>query len=301
MINDLQTIKTNDYDTMAKAMGIANERPATASKQSNLARVKIQHSPLMGKTEVKGKEVNVEVVEGGTYKLDIPNGASYYGTGAVIRPFMQRFMYKKYVMGTGGAKNRYVKTIMSDNLNIDLKDNDGTFNCGKPSGWIDDFNSLPQKTKDLIKAVKRVRVVFGNITLTNPTDEQGNSVNNVAEDVPFIWEIDNRDAFKSIGKCFSDLAKSKRLPVQHSITLGTQSNKMNNGNIFYTPAPTLDMTKTLDILPEDQEMFGNLMSWVENYNTYILSTWSENIGKHETVDKEMVEDFIDIDTDEIPQ
>ena len=128
MINDLQTINTNDYDTMAKAMGIANERPATASKQSNLARVKIQHSPLMGKTEVKGKEVNVEVVEGGTYKLDIPNGASYYGTGAVIRPFMQRFMYKKYVMGTGGAKNRYVKTIMSDNLNIDLKDNDGTFN-----------------------------------------------------------------------------------------------------------------------------------------------------------------------------
>ena len=34
MINDLQTINTNDYDTMAKAMGIANERPATASKQS---------------------------------------------------------------------------------------------------------------------------------------------------------------------------------------------------------------------------------------------------------------------------
>ena len=300
MINDLQTINTNDYDTMAKAMGIANERPATASKQSNLARVKIQHSPLMGKTEVKGKEVNVEVVEGGTYKLDIPNGASYYGTGATIRPFMQRFMYKKYVMGTGGEKNRYVKTVMSDNLNIDLKDNDGTFNCGKPSGWIDDFNSLPQKTKDLIKSVKRVRVVFGNITLTNPTYEQGNSVNNVAEDVPFIWEIDNRDAFKSVGKCFSDLAKSKRLPVQHVITLDTQSNKMNNGNIFYTPAPTLDMTKTLDILPEDQEMFGNLMSWVENYNTYILNSWSENIGKHETVDKEMVEDFIDIDTDEIP-
>ena len=49
MINDLQTINTNDYDTMAKAMGIANERPATASKQSNLARVKIQHSPLMGR------------------------------------------------------------------------------------------------------------------------------------------------------------------------------------------------------------------------------------------------------------
>ena len=55
MMNDLQTINTNDYETMAKAMGIANEKPASATNQSTLARVKIQHSPLMGKTEVNGK------------------------------------------------------------------------------------------------------------------------------------------------------------------------------------------------------------------------------------------------------
>ena len=293
MINDLTTINISDYETMAKAMGIANERDTTSSKtQSILARVKIQHTPLMGKTLVKGKEVNVEVVEGGTYKVEIPNGIPYYGTGASIRPFMQRFMYKKYVMGTGGAKNRFVKTVMADNLNMDLKDNDGTFNCGKPSGWIDDYNSLPQKTKDLLKSVKRVRVVFGNITLTNATDDKGNAVEQGITDIPFIWEIDNRDAFKTVGKCFTDLKKSKRLPVQHSIELES---------VFYTPTPSLDLTKTVDISPEDQEMFGNLMSWVENYNTYIVNSWSENIGKHETVDKETIEDFIDIDTDEIPQ
>ena len=28
-------------------------------------------------------------------------------------------------MGKGEQKNRYIKTIMSDNLNIDLKDSDG--------------------------------------------------------------------------------------------------------------------------------------------------------------------------------
>ena len=41
---ELTTINTANYAEMAKAMGIANERPATASKQSNLARVKIQHT-----------------------------------------------------------------------------------------------------------------------------------------------------------------------------------------------------------------------------------------------------------------
>ena len=47
--------------------------------------------------------------------------------------------------------NRYVKTVMADTLNMDLKDNDGGFNCGKPAGWIEDFKSLPDATKELIQ------------------------------------------------------------------------------------------------------------------------------------------------------
>ena len=35
-----------------------------------LARLRINHSPLMGQSEINGKSVNVEVVEGGTYKAE---------------------------------------------------------------------------------------------------------------------------------------------------------------------------------------------------------------------------------------
>ena len=86
---------------------------------------------------------------------------------------------------------------MADNLNKDLKDNQGGFNCGKPAGWIQDFDALPDKTKDLIKQVKRVRVVFGLVDLHDVTDANGKS--SKFETTPFIWEIDNRDAFKTIG------------------------------------------------------------------------------------------------------
>ena len=65
---------------------------------------------------------------------------------------------------------------MSDNINMDLKDNDGGFNCGKPSGWIEDYKSLPEATKELIKSVKRVRVVLGTVDLIEPVDASGNSV-----------------------------------------------------------------------------------------------------------------------------
>jgi hypothetical protein len=61
-------------------------------------------------------------------------------------------------------------------LNIDLKDNDGGFNCGKPAGYIKDFKALPDAMQELLKSIKRVRVVLGTVEMVNPTDDKGNPV-----------------------------------------------------------------------------------------------------------------------------
>jgi len=71
-MTELATIDTTNYAAMAKAMGMGQS--ATEKKTSALARLRINHTPVMGQAEVKGKQVNVEVVEGGTYKLEIPDG-----------------------------------------------------------------------------------------------------------------------------------------------------------------------------------------------------------------------------------
>ena len=35
---------------------------------------------------------------------------------------------------------------------------------------------------------------------------------------PFIWEVENRDAFKTFGtNVFNKLNKMKRLPIQHNV------------------------------------------------------------------------------------
>src|SRR5210317_1032534 len=230
-MTELTTIDTNNYAAMAKAMGIANEGTASKQKSSTLPRLKINHSAIMGEAEVKGKKVNMEVVEGGTYKLEIPDTATYYSKSIKIRPFLQRFMYKRFIKGFNDQPNEYVKTIMADNLNIDLKDNKGGLNCGKPAGYIEDFKALPEKTQELIKQIKRVRVVLGTVELVNATDASGNPVD--VDETPFIWEIDNRDAFKNVGGAFTQLAKMKRLPVQHLITANTEERKIPTGAVFY--------------------------------------------------------------------
>ena len=195
--NNLVTIDTNNYEAMAKAMGIAGEgtKSSDTKKTQQLPRFRISHSPIMGETKMNGKNVNVEIVEGGTYKLEIPDGETYYSKTALIRPFMQRFMYKRFVKNMnakmGEPMGVYHKTVMADSLNLDLKDNQGGFNCGKPAGYIQDFKALPEKTQDLIKQIKRVRVIFGLVDLLEPCNDKGESV--AFKSTPFIWEVDNRD------------------------------------------------------------------------------------------------------------
>ena len=295
---ELTTINTNNYSAMAKAMGMANEGVKEKKQTSTLARLRISHSPIMGEGEVKGKKVNMEIVSGGTYKLEIPDGATYYAQSAEIRPFLQRFMYKKFVKGSGNVPNRYIKTVMADNLNMDLKDNNGGFNCGKPAGYIQDFKALPEKKQELIKQIKRVRVLFGTVELVNPVTSTGAEV--TVDPMPFIWEIDNRDAFKIVGEPFANLAKLQRLPIHHMITATTDEKKLPNGNSFFIPVVSLDVSKSIEVTDDDQNMFADFLAWLDNYNQYILNLWQEKANSRmEDDDVDVVDNLVDIEVEDV--
>ena len=296
-ITDITTLDTNNYAGMAKAMGMAVE--ASSDRKTNtLARLKIQHAPIMGEMEIDGKAVKVETINGGVYKLDVPDDNVYYCDKIVIRPFLQRFMYKRFIANAGAksgeSRGSYQKTIMADNLNIDLKDNFGNFNCGKPAGYIKDFSALPKDMQDLIKQIKRVRVLFGTVDMIDSMTSDKQSHDIVQK--PFIWEIDNRDAFKILGEPFTKLAKLKKLPIQHSLELGTEERELPSGNPFSLPTVSLDTSKTITLEEKDQDMFADFMAWVQNYNDYINSDWQKKTSaKMSDEQMEVVETFVDIE------
>jgi len=307
-MTDIVTLNTDNYAAMAKAMGIAGEGGSSPKKSNNLNRLRIWHSPLIGQGEVNGKMKNVEVVDGGAYRLEIVgegDSTFYYSKEIVIRPFMQRFMYRRYLANMnakqGEPKGTYHRTIMADTLNIDLKDNTGKFNCGKPAGYIQDFKALPSDMQDLIRQIKRVRVVFGIVEMLNPVDKNGNETE--VKEVPFIWEIDNKDAYKIVGDQFNIFSKKERLPLQHKIKFSeTKENPLPNGSHFYTPVATVDMTKTFDIGSEEQSLFSDFMDWVKNFNDYIYKEFDEKAYANQKVSSEdeieTVEQFIDVEVEE---
>ena len=128
--------------------------------------------------------------------------------------------------------------------------------------------------------------------MNNPVDAEGNEIE--SEQVyPFIWEIDNKDAFKTMGTPFQILAKQRRLPLQHWINCGTLEQSIATGGKYYLPTAEINMGDSIDLTDEDQAKFSNFIEWINNYNDYILKTWNE---KRQAPDED--EDFISVSGDD---
>jgi len=296
--NDIVTMDNiNNYAAMSKLMGVNSISSSNEEKKSsNLARVKILHTAIMGEQEIGGKMKNIEVVEAGCYSLELPDGNTVYSNSITVQPFMQRFAYKRYVQGNGKNSNPenkgyYQKTVMADSLNSDLHDTHGSYNCGKPAGYIKDFKSLSESMQSLIKSIKRVRVIFGLVTLKDPVDSSGNSTK-VEENIPFIFEVDNRTSFKTSGEPFEKLAKRRHLPIQHTITFTTEAQTIPTGAVYYTVVAELNGASK-EIVKEDAERVQYFLDWVKNHNDYVMNSFQEHSKKDiSEEDKDLVDEFL---------
>ena len=79
--------------------------------------------------------------------------------------------------------------------------------------------------------------------------------------------------------------------MQHNVTLNTEERKLPNGNSFYLPKTSLDATNSVELTQDDQEKFADFMSWVTNYNEYIINSYAEKASSKNDMDL----DEVDID------
>ena len=289
-MSELTTIDANNYAAMAQMMGVAYD---AQERKSSLSRLRIVKQAVMGDAEVNGKTIKAEIVAAGSMALQNGEKQSIYADSVVIRPFLQRFMYQRY----DNDKKSYQKTVMANNLDIDLKDNFGTFNCGKPSGYIKDFNALSEDMKTLIRTIKRTRVVFGTVTM-NGTTEGGEDMN--IENLPFVWDVDTKEGFKNVGTAFGQLARQNRLPISHAMNISTERRDLPTGNHFWVPVVELDTTTTFEITDMDQELMGEFMGQVESHNKWVMGEWEKSY-QDDTPEPEsdIVDEFITVEVADV--
>ena len=301
MSNDIALLNdTFDAGTdLAAMLGFAT---GGGEQQSTLAELKQLYKAVKGEMEHKGKKMTVETVAGGNYSLTTADGKTIYSDTVTVRIFMQRYQYQrfeKYAAPIEGKDGKMFRSVMATSLNNgDLKDNYGGFNCGRPGGYIKDYDSLAGPLRDIVKNTKRVLLVFGFVTLDNPVDENGNAVE-FAGPTPFFMRIKNSKSYKNVEGVAKALAKLNRLPIQYNVRFTSDNVPLPNGelNHFVVASPL----SPVDLTAEDQQAVKDFLSWVEFQNSMILKLWTASHEDDITEEqKELLQSMINITNDAAP-
>ena len=295
-------------------MGIEDTDSRATRSADALCRLRIWNRPVMGTIDKEGKKRQMEVVPGGTYRLDQGSYRLDQGHGKYVyceklkfRPFLQRFRYNRWLPyvtpDKNGRKGKYVKSVFVSDYKAfnssDLIDESGGFNCGRPSGYVEDWKALPESTRNLITSVKRVRTIFGTVTLEEgeASNEAGEVIPTDGSTIPVIWEIENNTAFKIMGEALAKYRQAGRLFPQHLISLSTDGAPMTNGNMLYQPVYKVELTKEVKLVqPEDNEMLMRFQSWVSKYNKYIQEAYDQNANRNNlsTEETDVIDNFITV-------
>jgi hypothetical protein len=280
--------------SMAELMGVSMSGGGEAFP--SIARIGMLHQSVMGEVEVNGKNIKTEVIPVGAFILT-QGEDKVYSNGIVMRVFAQRQQWQRWNSETEEME----KSVQSNSLNGDLKDNIGGLNLGRPSGYIEDFNALPDATKQVIRSVKRVNVYYGTVTLCDPLNEKGEPLDKDKYiDIPCVMDVKNRDSLKSINGVMSTLKRKNMLPIMSTIKLDGVEDSIPTGAKFGKIEASLG--DKVDIIEGDNEMLKDFIELIEYSNGKILDLHHERAKGHTDEDEGLVQDilnndFVDVDAD----
>ena len=285
---------TTDGRSIAEMMGLSK---GSSGKRSMLARFSQIHSPLKGDMEINGKAVRVDVVPAGAYKLLQSDDKVAYAVSPKIRIYAQRMQWTRW----DSDENTMVKTVLVNNLTGDLKDNTGGFNAGRPSGYVEDFKSLPKATQELMRNTKRTKVVFGTVVMQGATDEQGNAIEDASlttQEIPFVLDVKSRGSITAVDDIMKSIDRKNSLPLQYFLNMGAEMHSMPNGSEYATFDITLG--DKVELVEADKDILDGFMEWISGMNNYINDTHNEKSGSSglSATEESIINDIIDVEVAE---
>ena len=116
--------------------------------------------------------------------------------------------------------------------------------------------------------------------------------------MPFVWDIQNAESSKDVDAVVAKSAQLNVKPLEFLTKVETSERKLPNGNSFYVTKSSLDVSNKVKITPADEEHFVSFQSWIQGVNQWVIGKHNELAHNNESVDKELVESFIDITSEE---
>lgn len=283
------TVAADRGKSLAELMGVSE----TSSKQSgpSIARVNVVSSAIKGEIDVGGKKIKTDVIPVGSYKITMGDDV-VYAESISIRIVAQRQQWQRWNSST----NEMEKSVMGNTVNGDMQDSVGGFNLGRPSGYIEDFNALPEATKEIMRSVKRVKLFMGLLTITNPMDETGAAISTKYDNLPFVMDVKNRDSMKSLEGALAVLGRRNLLPIMSTLILTGKEESIPTGATY--GVITAAVGEQVELSNTDNDTLTDFLGFIEYSNGKIMDLHHERSNRSmSTEDAELIGSIIDVDAD----
>ena len=154
---------------------------------------------------------------------------------------------------------------MGNTVNGDMQDSVGGFNLGRPSGYVEDFNALPEATKDIMRSVKRVKLFMGLLTINEPMDKTGAAISTLTpkyDNLAFVMDVKNRDSMKSLEGALAILGRRNLLPIMSTLNLTGKEESIPTGATYGVITAAVGEQVELSnrsMSTEDAELVGSII------------------------------------------
>lgn len=286
------TVAADRGKSLAELMGVSE----TSSKQSgpSIARVNLVSTAIKGEIDVGGKKIKTDVIPVGSYKITMGDDV-VYAESISVRIVAQRQQWQRW----NSTTDEMEKSVMGNTVNGDMQDSVGGFNLGRPSGYVEDFNALPEATKDIMRSVKRVKLFMGLLTINEPMDKTGAAISTLTpkyDNLAFVMDVKNRDSMKSLEGALAILGRRNLLPIMSTLNLTGKEESIPTGATY--GVITAAVGEQVELSATDNDTLTDFLGFIEYSNGKIMDLHHERSNRSmSTEDAELVGSIIDVDAD----
>ena len=290
MENNLSVMEMDANSGFITGFGKVSETPKSA-----LSELRMVHNNIMGSKTVDGEEMEVAIIKAGSFSARMPDGEMYYSATATARLFLMKFCYERFdanAIRADGNKGNVIRTVFHSSLNGDLKDNDGTYNCGRGAYMSNEaFKALPESKQQFYRSCKPKSVIFGMCSFDKPMDSNGNAV--TLDEFPFKMHVGGNESRENLATMASKLPKDA--PMIYNIKLKAVPKKGTAINYAVFQPTVKDKIKDIQDT-DDQETMIDFDAWIKDKNQYTMKVWAEkNALKMSEEDADIVGSIVDIE------
>lgn len=206
----------------------------------------------------------------GHYNLFV-NGINWFAPRAYFRPYFIGYRYRLY----DSDEQKYVNSsIIFTDWRQEAIDECGGIRCGKLTRAV--IDTLPDADKKAQKAIKLARVLFGTVRMEDAVSSKG--AKNDVPPTPCVWYAQG-DNFMPIDETIQSLTKNKRLVINHEIELGPTERKKSGATVYYQAKPSVDVRKSLPILPDDVDLLRTFSAEVKRINDSVQKKYDQSLKR----------------------